>query len=189
MKLLKWKYLPYLAAGVLILVYLLLQLLGRDPGRSALPDLITLLLPGALLIFFGALAAASDIREKRVSNSLILAMLGAWIVVMMPRLFLYTEDAVPELLDSALGFGVSGVLMLLVYLVSRKGMGGADVKFMAAAGLYLGLRGGLTTLLIGSVLAAVACGILLLLKKLSRQDSIPLIPFLFLGILFSLYTR
>ncbi len=189
MKLLKWKYLSYAAACVLMAAYVLIQLIRMDFRPPDWADLAAKLIPGALLIGFGALASVSDLRDKRVSNGLVLAMLGAWVVVMMPRLFLNTRDAIPELLDSLLGFAVSGVLMLLVYLVSRKGMGGADVKFMAAAGLYLGLRSSLTTLLIGSVLAALACSILILLKKLKRQDSIPLIPFLYLGILFALYTR
>jgi prepilin signal peptidase PulO-like enzyme (type II secretory pathway) len=116
-------------------------------------------------------------------------MLLAWVVVMIPQLFFNTEAAITRLLGGVLGFALCGVLLLLVYLISRRGLGGADVKFMAAAGLYLGWSYSLAVLLIGSVLAALVCGVLILLKKLGSRDSVPLIPFLFVGILFSLYSR
>jgi Flp pilus assembly protein protease CpaA len=180
MKLIRWKYTPWILLVLLLIPYILLKRQTVPGGR---------LLMNAVLMGFGCFAAFSDLREKLVPNQLILAMLCAWAVVLIPQLFLHTEQGLVWLLDGLIGFVVCFVLMLLVYLVGKKGLGGADLKFMSVAGLYLGWSGSLSTLLIGSVLAGLTCGVLILLKKLSMKGSIPLIPFLFFGVLFTLFTR
>ena len=140
-----------------------------------------------LLIIFGYIAAVFDIRVKKIPNSLILAMLAAWVLIMAPKLFFDTYTAVALLADSALGLAVGGGMFLLVYLISRKGLGGGDVKLMAAAGLYLGLGGVLPAMLYGTVSAALTGLMLILLKKIGRKDSIPLAPFLYAGILITVF--
>ena len=82
---------------------------------------------------------------------------------------------------------MSGILLLVVYLVSRKGLGGGDVKFMAVSGLYLGAADVLPALLYGAVLSALVGAVLVLLKKISMRDAIPLVPFLFAGMLFVMF--
>ena len=76
---------------------------------------------------------------------------------------------------------------LLVYLLSRKGLGGGDVKFLAAAGLYLTVGPGLTAVILGTLLSALTALVLMALRKLSVKDAIPLIPFLYVGILVVLF--
>jgi len=147
------------------------------------------LLQLALLLLFGYLATVTDIKSKLVPNRLVLFMFAAWVLVFIPYLFLRIEAALPLLLSSALGFVLSGVIFLLVYLISRKGLGGGDVKLMAVAGLYLGLGRVLPAMLIGSVLAAVAAVILILAKKMDSKGTIPLVPFLYVGILLTIFFR
>lgn len=145
------------------------------------------LLLAETVMAFAYIAAAVDIREKRVPNGLVIAMLAAWVVILAPQLLVHTETALFTGILGLLGFLLGGVLFLIVYMVSRKGLGGGDVKFMAAAGLYLGPVGTLSAMLYGSVLAALACGVLLLLKKMKKKDTIPLVPFLFAGVLLVLF--
>ena len=140
-----------------------------------------------LIIVFGYLAAIIDIKEKKIPNSLVLAMLAAWVLIMAPKLFIDTDAAIVLLMDSVIGFAIGGGIFLLVYIISRKGLGGGDVKFMAAAGLYLGLSGILPAMFCGTVLAALTGGVLILLKKIGRKDAIPLAPFLYAGILITLF--
>ncbi len=75
----------------------------------------------------------------------------------------------------------------MVYLVSRGGLGGGDVKLMAASGLYLGFQKVMQAMLYGSILAALTGGGLILMRKIGRKDTIPLIPFLYAGILLSTF--
>lgn len=133
------------------------------------------------LALFGYGAAWWDIRYRRVPNQLILAMLCTWLMLMLPQLLYRTEEAVLALISGVIGFLMAGFVFLLVYVVSRKGLGGGDVKFMAIAGLYLGAYGVLPAMLYGCILSAVVGVILLAMKKIGRKDAIPLIPFLHIG--------
>ena len=141
----------------------------------------------ALIVIFGYIAAVRDAYSKRIANGLVIAMLAAWATIMTPILFLDTNAAIDHLADSALGFVISGGLFLVVYLISRKGLGGGDVKFMAAAGLYLGFESALSAMLYGTILAAVTGLALILFKKIGRKDTIPLAPFLYSGILLTVF--
>lgn len=173
-------WLPYL--GIPLVVGLLLLLKNGELNAYVL-------LLRALLLLFGYAAAWSDFKKKRVSNSLVLAMLAAWLILLVPQLFYHTEQALAAALSGALGFLIAGILFLLVYLISRKGLGGGDVKFMAAAGLYLGMNGVFPAMLWGAVLASIVGLILIATKKLGKKDTIPLVPFLYVGILLTVYIQ
>ena len=170
--------LAHIGIPILIIAYIILHS----------PELhTTLLLRHSLLIAFGYVAAVSDIKSKTISNSLILLMLITWAVFSAPSLLLDPHACLPILIDSALGFFVIGAISLIVYYISRKGLGGGDVKFLSAAALYLGLNASLASTLIGTLLAALTALMLILMKKINRKDSIPLAPFLYIGILFVLF--
>ena len=142
-----------------------------------------------LIIVFGYIAAISDLKSKKIPNSLILSMIAAWAITMVPKLLMDIDAAVVLLKDAAFGFLIGGGLFLLVYIISRKGLGGGDVKFMAASGLFIGFAGTLSAMLYGTVLAALAGLALLLLKKLGRKDAMPLAPFLYIGMLIAIFYR
>lgn len=142
-----------------------------------------------MLLVFGYGAALSDTREKRVSNRLVLAMLATWALVMTPQLILRLEDTIGFLLGGLAGALLAGAIFLTVYLISRHGLGGGDVKFMTAAGLYLGVGGVMPTMLAGSVLAAVTGLALIAMKKIDRKGTLPLVPFLYVGIVLTVLFR
>ncbi len=169
-----------LCCGGLPVLELVLWGLRRGTGAAEL-------LLDSVLLAMGYIAALSDLREKRIPNKLVAAMLCAWILILVPQLFYRTEDALWLLINGGVGFALAGAVFLTVYLVSRRGLGGGDVKFMAAAGLYLGIDV-LPAMLYGSVLSALV-GLLLLAKKIGRRDPIPLAPFLYAGILIVLFTQ
>ena len=146
-----------------------------------------ILLMYELLLLFAYVAAVWDAKLRIIPNSLILCMLAAWVLVMVPKLFIDTGAAVRLLRDSLGGFLIGGGLFFFVYLVSRKGLGGGDVKFMAASGLYLGFGGVLSAMLLGTMLAAFVGLILIAAKKIGRKDAIPLAPFLYVGILMTVF--
>lgn len=140
------------------------------------------------LLLFGYIASIIDIKSKCVPNQLVIGMILTWFFILMWRLF-FDENVLVFLKDAVLGFIIGGGLFLFVYVISRRGLGGGDVKFMAAVGLYTGFAETLSVMLYGTMLAALAGIILLLLKKISRKDAIPLIPFLYLGILITIFFR
>jgi len=145
------------------------------------------LLRYTMILVFGYLAMLIDLNTRHIPNSLILSMLSVWLFVMIPQIFLDTETGIRLLKDSVLGLLTGGGLFLLVYLISRNGLGGGDVKFMAAAGLYLGFRSTIPAILYGTTLAALTGIVLILLKKIGRKDTMPLAPFLYVGILITVF--
>jgi len=172
--------LPYAGMPVIAAALLILRFAEVEPF---------ILLKYELLILFGYMAALSDLKAKRIPNRLIIAMIAAWVLMMTPMLFISTDATIVYMKDSLIGLSIGGGLFLLVYVISRKGLGGGDVKFMAAAGLYLGLGGVIPVMLYGTILAALSGLILILLKKIGRKDTIPLAPFLYAGVLLTVFLQ
>lgn len=141
-----------------------------------------------LVILFGFIALISDLHKKIIPNMLVIAMFVSWFLLLI--LVIIFESSLTQLflIDSALGASFGGGLFLIVYIVSKKGLGGGDVKFMAAAGLYLGLSGSLSAIFFGATIAALFSLVLILLKKITRKDALPLAPFLFIGIMITAFS-
>ena len=165
-------------------VFLLFYILFKAEGQMG-----TLLVLRLILLAVGYVAAVLDLLEKRVPNKLVLGLAVAWLLVLTPLVLMDPGAAVAIGVRGLLGFAAAALVMLFVYFVSRRGLGGGDVKLMCAAGLYLGVDGVLTALLYGSVLSAITSLVLICRKKLTVKDSIPLVPFLYIGILITEFIR
>lgn len=77
-----------------------------------------------------------------------------------------------QLLEALYGAGAMLVIMLLLYFVSRGGMGEGDVKLAPALGIWLGL------LLLAFVSGGVVGALLLLCRRGKLKQAIPFGPFL-----------
>ncbi len=87
-----------------------------------------------------------------------------------------------HLLDYIIGFcAVSGFLLLLAILTKGRGMGGGDIKLMAAAGLLLGWKNIVLALALGSIVASVFHITLMSVKK-SKERVLAFGPYLSIGI-------
>lgn len=83
--------------------------------------------------------------------------------------------------DYVIGFFIVSGLFFIIYLISKgRGIGGGDIKLMAAAGLLLGWKNVLLALMIGSIAGSV---IHLTLMKVKGKDRVLAFgPYLALGI-------
>ena len=92
---------------------------------------------------------------------------------------LYNLLYVPQgVVDMLFGGAVGFVVMLLIFFISRGGMGGGDVKLSAAVGLWLGVEGTLLFLLLAFIMGGVISLLLLVSGVKSKGDAIPFGPFL-----------
>ena len=81
-------------------------------------------------------------------------------------------------------FTVSGIFMIIYWITRGNGIGGGDIKLMAAAGFLLGWKEILLALVIGSVAGSV---IHLILMKVQKKDRVLAFgPYLALGIFFAM---
>jgi len=91
---------------------------------------------------------------------------------------LYTEQPVFDwLLAGVLGYG----LFYLIYVFSRGGMGGGDVRLVGLLGLVLGLRLVACALLVALAIGALVALLLLTRGRANRKTAVPFGPFLALG--------
>jgi len=176
-------YVKYFAFAALLIILLGVWFALKSEGLSLYATIRF-----SLIIVFGYVATLFDISQKRIPNGLVLGMFAAWALLIFLLLVFRSAEGVEALIDSVLGLFTGGGVFLVVYILSKKGLGGGDVKFMAAAGLYLGLSKTIPAILYGTILAALVGFIFVALGKITKKDSIPLAPFLFIGIAITAFT-
>lgn len=117
--------------------------------------------------------AIIDIKHQIIPDSLnfILGVLG---VVML----LTNSDK--GVVDAMLGFLAGGGILFLIALVGP--MGGGDIKFMAAMGLWLGFFPTIMALILSFISGGVVGTLLIVFKVKDRKDHIPFGPFLVFGV-------
>ncbi len=82
---------------------------------------------------------------------------------------------------SLLGFFVGGGLFYLLAVLSNGGMGGGDIKYIAAVGALLGWQKVLLVIFIGALLGSMVGVFQIAVQKKSRKSLIPFGPFLATG--------
>jgi leader peptidase (prepilin peptidase) / N-methyltransferase len=141
--------------------------------------------------FFGVFAALCllcgllsliDIQRGIIPNelNLLIAVLGLIRTILGSGL----ADAIEASFEAA-AIGVIFWLLRHLYFFWRKthGLGLGDVKFLAAAGTWIGVAGLPMLLLIATSLALAAAGSLRLAgREMNRQTSLPFGPFLACGL-------
>jgi leader peptidase (prepilin peptidase) / N-methyltransferase len=115
------------------------------------------------------------ILNRVVYPGLALALLVSILLTVFPQ-----GTAVPAIKEAAIGSGIGLGLFLLVFLVSRGGMGLGDVKMAAFIGLITGYQV-FIALMLAIIVGALVSILLLALKIKRRKESIPFGPFLSLA--------
>jgi len=155
-----WRY-PLVEAATLLLFLAAYQIIGGSPMLPASLFLISILLVIALI----------DWEFFRIPDQLL------WIAIIVGLLSTFILKS-PDLRSGLSGFLIGGVLMLLIYILGRGGMGFGDVKLSAVLGFYLGAAGAVLAVFLASLLAAVVGIVLILSGRKTRRDAIPFAPFI-----------
>lgn len=82
-----------------------------------------------------------------------------------------------------IGFFAASVPLFILGLIYADGMGGGDIKLMAAAGLFMGWKLILLSLFLGALYGGVVSVFILARKKGTMKSAIPFGPMLSLGII------
>jgi leader peptidase (prepilin peptidase)/N-methyltransferase len=86
-----------------------------------------------------------------------------------------------NLMGAILGFVIVPLPFFITALLKDDGIGGGDVKLMAASGFLLGLKGGFIASIIGLTLAIAINLIYYKIKNKDKKISFPLAPYLSIG--------
>jgi leader peptidase (prepilin peptidase) / N-methyltransferase len=135
-----------------------------------------------LSVICGAIALI-DIRRGIIPNGLNLALA---VLGLLKTIVAGGAMAAIEAGATAVAVGAIFWLLRRLYFALRKaqGLGLGDVKFLAAAALWIGVQGIPTLLLIATLTALAAAGGLQLAGRgMTRQTALPFGPFLAIGLL------
>lgn len=124
--------------------------------------------------YLGVMALA-DVRYRAVP--------GKWLVLGTVAASVYRVTHLEGIPGVWAGGIAIGVFFLLVSRLTGEGIGYGDSWLILILGIFLGVWRLLALLGIAFLLAAVASMWLLVRKKWSRKEAIPLVPFLLVGYL------
>ena len=139
--------------------------MGTDPGiANSLP----LLLQGGVFIALLLAASLWDFRKRIIPDSLCLCITLTGLLTFEPMKL----------------FGIFAAVPLLLAALLWGGMGGGDIKLMAAAGLVLGFHRGMAAAAIGLTAMLLFHALYAITQKLCGRavpKAYPLAPFLSFG--------
>lgn len=129
------------------------------------------------IVGFALLAAAAviDIREHRIPDKLIVsgAALCLTIRLLHPG----------SLSDSLIGGAGAVLILLLIHLITKGGIGLGDVKLFGCIGLYFGLENTVSAMLIAAMSSGLFSLVLICINRDNRKREIPFAPFMTAGML------
>ncbi len=125
-----------------------------------------------------------DYYHKIIPDGLTLMIFIVTIVYKAVNLFAF---GVPlHIWENVFGLLAGGVLFFLIAIVSNGGMGGGDIKLIAALGFILGLKKTLLNILLSFIIGAVFSIFLLFMRKKGKKDEIPFGPFINISFLITI---
>ncbi|RCX10420.1 Flp pilus assembly protein protease CpaA [Anaerobacterium chartisolvens] len=139
------------------------------------------------LIFAAMVAAAIDLKTRTIPDKLniFLAAVGLVFTGLSCVISYMAGAGITGVYDKALGVVAAGLPLYIAAFATNGGIGGGDIKFMAAAGLFLGWKKALAALFISFAGAAVVLVLLIAFKVWRKDTPVPLGPFFLIGILTS----
>ena len=127
----------------------------------------------AIILLYLGILAGMDVRKRQIS----LVLTGVLFLAGIGWQILVEQTSWLEWLLSLL----PGAGFLTLSYISREQVGYGDGLLLLTVGIWLGFGQTFGVLTLALILCSVLCGVLLMRKKIRKQDSIPLVPFLLLG--------
>lgn len=146
-------------------------------------------LPGYLVFLWAMiLLTVTDLDTKLIPNRILGPATVAGIVLLVAGHF--PDTAAGDLIEAAIGGAAYFVVMLLLALIVKGGIGFGDVKLAFLIGVFAGylslghvLLTGIGSFLIGGAVAAF----LLITRKASRKDAVPFGPFMTTAVVITIF--
>lgn len=126
-----------------------------------------------------------DYRNHIIPNKLLVVMLILRVVIAVVEIIVDFKSAKTELLNCLIaGVGIL-IVLCLMRLVVRDGIGFGDVKLFAVMGLFLGIKGVVSSLFVSFVVSFFVSIFLLISKRKGRKEQIAFAPSILVGTLLS----
>ena len=123
----------------------------------------------------------TDLEFYLIPNLCSVALLAARGITVILELILLPDSAMLCLIDSIVALVICLILLLIMALITRGGIGMGDVKLFSCIGFMSGIRAVCFTLVIAFLACAMVSTVLLLMKKRQPKDVLPMGPFIWIG--------
>lgn len=128
-----------------------------------------------------------DIKKKIIPNFVLLVLFIPIIIIDLLQIFIY-GGGIDLAIAYGIGAGLSFIIFFICMLITRGGIGAGDVKLFVLIGLASGL--GVTHIIFYSLCCSFIYSItLLIMRKVKMKDFIPMVPFIYLGVLIFFITN
>ncbi len=169
-----WRY-PFLIIGFLISGYLFVygtNFVSFPSKITAFPQTVSdtisflLLIPAVTLLL---VITVTDLEQRLIFDitTLPLALLGLAHTITAA----YTASSFSPLLENLLAAAGGGLIFLLLAILTQGGIGGGDIKLIAALGLWLGPNHLTSVTCIGIILGGLISLLLLITGRKKRGDA------------------
>lgn len=137
--------------------------------------IVALLFISLLMIIF-----VSDMYYMLIPDKILLFFLPIFIAA---RIFI----PLTPWYDAIIGAVVGYVLLAVIIIVSKGGMGAGDMKLFGVIGFVLGWKNILLTFFLAALFGAVIGGAFMMAKKVNKGQPIPFGPFIVMGAIISYF--
>ncbi len=131
-------------------------------------------------------AAIFDLKVMLIPNFIPLAIIIARLLFFICD-FVKTDTVMLSLIKSLLGMVAVFLIFFVAAKLTKKSFGGGDVKLMSALGFMYGFENAAKIILLSLIIAVVVSLMLVLLKKKTMKDYVPLGPYILLGFYVFIY--
>jgi leader peptidase (prepilin peptidase) / N-methyltransferase len=132
------------------------------------------------LISLFVIITVSDLAYMIIPDKVLIVFTGIFLI---ERIFIPLSPWWDSLSGAAVGF----ILLLLIAIVSKGGMGGGDIKLFAVIGFVLGVKLLLLSFFLSTMFGAVFGVLGLLFGFIKRKQAIPFGPFIAAGTLIAYF--
>lgn len=138
-----------------------------------------------LFIFLLGYLSWKDIRCLFIETQDLIALAG---YTLLNIIYLLIKQDYSVLFSNLLGAGLCFLIFLLLWIITKKrGIGEGELIFVPVAYFNIGLINSIEALYFCFFSAMLFSLVALLTKRLKRTQALPFIPFLSLGLIFSLF--
>lgn len=129
--------------------------------------------------------AVIDYNERIIPNKLLLIGTAFTLVTIAVQVAVSPDYAMSILGNAFVGLLAGGGIFFFAALFVKNGIGAGDIKMFLLLGFLLAFRGIFNVLLYSMVISAVCAIVLLISKKKTTKDELPLAPFTLIGTIIS----
>jgi len=134
-----------------------------------------------ITVMFLLWLAIIDAKTFTLPNKLLIVWLGCRTLLLLMITLHYGSFHV--IINSLLGAGSVFAVFLIFYYISKRTLGGGDVKLSFVLGFALTLSLVFTAVFYALLFCGIFALVAVITKKMKKKDHLPLGPFLFIGTL------